>query len=579
VRRESWYESSLHLTSRFSFTAFILAKEGDVGAGGGVLDPSVDGKHVIQTPALEYLASRGCQWLITRQLHDIAFLTTNVMDLDELAYGLFLNEDRSANMFVYVNGASKSFRGKNLVVETKSSSGAMEIKASSLCSPAMIQACSDLKASCGGKLSVSSHRYLSLIQHLQAKLSSPGAFKPALLFLDGFIYLRFDIADLSLSEGTVCVAFANKMPATSFISLSDAENMIPMVHSQDSADKFRGLLSHAASDHKSKDLAFSPIVKAARKPGSELDKPADIRDHHAIVKPTSRGKSVVLLLSDNPSTRMALNLVLSMLRPGYDHLHLVIVKSQSTTEPALKTLCEKYELQARASLATVTSTILHGNLMSAIEDHVERVEPDLVVVGSQSNLQVSATLPIGSISINLLRNLRCPVLYVNHQAALSRIHWDQADPDPLKVMVTVDHQSRPLLKFVCEKILNPARQDKVYLARGRATNIATNEVRSLVLSFCSPTSLSALCFQELMTTRRLLDDFSVIAARSKVEVLKRPLDGNLVVEGPKRASSDECHIFAIQIPKGKAGSLPESITHLLKRSKSALLVFKSNNEV
>lgn len=80
-----------------------------------------------------------------------------------------------------------------------------------------------------------------------------------------------------------------------------------------------------------------------------------------------------------------------------------------------------------------------------------------------------------------------------------------------------------------------------------------------------------------MTTRRLLDDFSVIAARSKVESVKRPLDGNLVVEGPIRANSDHCHIFAIQIPQGKAGYLPDSITHLLKRSRSALLVFKSNS--
>ena len=557
------YMKHFYFTSPFSYTAaFILARppggsEGEVVFNHDVLEPALDGKHMIQFSALEYLASRGCEWLITRRLHDISFLSSSIIDVDEMAYGIFLSEEVSANFFVYVDSTARGISGKNLVIESSSTTHAsvVEIKASSLCTTAMIQACAELKAASGGKLSVSSHRYMMSISHLQAKLSSPGAMKPALSFLDGLVYLQFDISDLSLSTGTMAVAFSNKTPAPSFISLSEAESILPMVHSQDAKDRFRGLLSLAASNLSQ----TRPIVKAAVKPGSELDsKPSDgLKSEAAGYELHPRGKCVVLLLSDNNSTLMAFNLVLSMLRPGYDHLHLVTCKSYSSSESACKILCEKYDKLARASLASIhTSVLSSGSLISAIEDHVEKIAPDLVVIGSQSHLQTAAQLPIGSVSIALLRNLRCPVLYVNYQAALSRIEVDKGDP--FRVMVAVDHGSRPLLNFLCDKILNPARHDQVFLARGRSRNNATNE--------------------ELVTTRRLLDDFSVIAARSKVESVKRPLDGDLALEGPNRAAQDRCHVLAVQIPIGKAGSLPDKVNQLLKRSRSAILVFKSNSE-
>ena len=518
---------------------------------------------MIQFSALEYVASRGCEWLITRRLHDISFLSSSIIDLDEMAYGLFLSEEMSANLFVYVDSISKgaSSKNRNLVIASSnasSRSAVCEIKASSLCTLTMIEACAELKAASGGTLSVSSNRYLMSIAHLQAKLSNPGVLKPTLSFLDGIIYLHFDISDLSLSPGTVAVAFSNKMPVSSFISLSEAENILPMIHSQDAKDKFRSLLSLTRSSDRNQTSLTQPVVKAPVKPCSENDsKASEGVSEAAGYELHPRGKSVVLLLSDNSSTLMAFNLVLSMLRPGYDHLHLVTSKSYLASESACELLCEKYKKLARASLVTIHVSVLSGgNLLSNVEGHVEKIGPDLVVIGSQGSLQVAAQLPVGSVSIALLRSLRCPILYVNHKAALRRIELDKGDP--LRIMVAVDHGSRPLITFVCEKMLNPARHDQVFLARGRARNNATNE--------------------ELVTARRLLDDFSVIASRSRIEAVKRPLDGDLALDGPSRAAQDRCHVLAIQIPRGKAGTLPENLSQLLRGSKSAVLVFKSSTE-
>lgn len=536
--------------------AYILCDKGNLfdkdDASDGKLGPAEGGRRVLKCSAIDYLASRGCIWLMSQQLRDVCYLSQGIFDVDDLAYCLFLHEQSSTNLFVYADAGVKGMRDEALLVANDSSSGLVfEIKASSLCTPEMIQQVNDLKQASGGKLCVGTGRYLANIQNL-AKQLIPSTFRPAITFIDGLAYLRFDISDVSLTEGTKCMALASKSRSISFISAAEsADSILPMIHSQDSGGRFRGLLSLISAGMPGSPC---PTVLAAVKPGSHLDaKPFNAGSEAVTIKPSSQGKLIALLLADNSSSMDALNLALSILRPGHDVLHLITAKPVSQSEAMAKALIDKYTDLARVSLANVQSTVLTGgSIMHSILEFIDRIKPDLVVLGSQANLQVAASLPIGSVSISLMRSIMCPVLLVNHKAGNAKI---SVPNDPLRCMVSIDHTSRPLLRFLCEKILNPPRLDKVFLARGQATNKATNE--------------------ELLTSRRLLDDFGSMAARLRVEAIKRPLEGRFIDEGPKMADFDKCHILAIQLPDGKAGQLPQSVGLLLKRSKSALLIYRN----
>ena len=63
-----------------------------------------EGRQQLPGSALEYLSGRGASWLLTRRLHDLSlFHPESVLDLDSLAYTLFLGEQNGANMMVQVD--------------------------------------------------------------------------------------------------------------------------------------------------------------------------------------------------------------------------------------------------------------------------------------------------------------------------------------------------------------------------------------------------------------------------------------------------------------------------------------------
>ena len=77
-----------------------------------------------------------------------------------------------------------------------------------------------------------------------------------------------------------------------------------------------------------------------------------------------------------------------------------------------------------------------------------------------------------------------------------------------------------------------------------------------------------------MTSRRLLENFNDIASEHHFGAVKRPLDGSFEEAGCKVADIDKVHIMATQAPIGR--SIPDNIMKLIKNSRSAVLVFRSN---
>lgn len=120
-------------------------------------------------------------------------------------------------------------------------------------------------------------------------------------------------------------------------------------------------------------------------------------------------------------------------------------------------------------------------------------------------------------------NLCTVCIPLQANAKLAQIAWER---DKLRALVAVDHTSRPLLRFVCSKVLAPLRGDKLFLGRGRGRDASA---------------------QETVTTRRLLENFADIAAQAHFVAVRRPLDDGFEVSAVRAAELEKIHITAVQV--------------------------------
>eukprot|EP00798_Chlamydomonas_sp_ICE-L_P000095 gene95-3703_t len=265
---------------------------------------------------------------------------------------------------------------------------------------------------------------------------------------------------------------------------------------------------------------------------------------------TTGGKVMVIFVSDSPATQISVHLALSIMRATKDIVYFVSVAQTKVQQVALQEMCDKYAVQAKATLATPHVDILQRDsrpLAEQLEDYVTSMKADLVVMGSHG-LSEANSLGIGSLTLALLKTISKPLLVVKANAKNAELQWSK---DKLKVMVQVEHTSRPLLHYVCSNIVLALRYDKLLLARGGASDKS---------------------HQETTMCRRLLDNFNDVAAQHHFDGSKHPLDGPWEVDGVKLANTEKVHVMAMNQPAGR--TLSEKTMKMLKSTRSAVLLFR-----
>lgn len=76
---------------------------GPVAQASAAVPAPSETKVWLKGTVLEYLEQRGASFLVSRRLHDLSiYPPDSVIDIDTLAYGLFLHEQHGANMLVQV---------------------------------------------------------------------------------------------------------------------------------------------------------------------------------------------------------------------------------------------------------------------------------------------------------------------------------------------------------------------------------------------------------------------------------------------------------------------------------------------
>ncbi|GIL85258.1 hypothetical protein Vretifemale_13864, partial [Volvox reticuliferus] len=517
----------------------------------------------------------------------------------------------------------------------------VDIKNSDTLTPRAIQMLTDMRTRSKGKLAVSTRRYLWRLDVLQSLVQRASIFHPCLEVADELVYLTFDMADLTAATefGARCAAVSGgPRPVRCLNSPADLEELFGAIMAQDTHAPFRRLAANVnpvygpargATNNRSPPRAnLHPAVTGAATPAAATatvgaaeaaaataaaansDYAAQPQHTAAVgyagppsdLRTLNPGQCIVMLVADNESTSMAVQLLMALVKPGRDRVVLVTVVPSILQEANGRMLLRKHEMSMMKTMVDVTTELLtkgtSGSLIEQLESFIDEIDPQLVVMGSQvlsnastfggpsfgqsplssspggtgvgvsgiaspgvaaavyssgsSLSNVSQGAVLGSVAVSLLRSSTRPMLIVKANAKYASVVWDK---DKLRVVLEVHHSSRSLLRYVCSKLISPLRHDKVFLMRGGNKDPSQHET---------------------MTSRRLLESFSDIATQLKVGVVKRALEESFEAGAIKWADHDKAHIIAVHAAAGRG--LSNTTLHILRTARSAVLVYKSNEQ-
>ncbi|GAX77901.1 hypothetical protein CEUSTIGMA_g5343.t1 [Chlamydomonas eustigma] len=566
----------------------VKKKEKEQASGwftpGTELRPIFQGRKFLYGSALDYLIAKGAVWLMTRRLNDLGMYSSeNMLDLDSLAFTAFLADQQGANMFIHVDSLNSfSFVGVDGLVLSqhegpeaerckRTPQHAVEIKTYDLMTPNMTILTEELRIKNKGKMVCSTNRYTTSLKHLKKIMISPQIFKPSLENTpQGLLRVVLSMADITAHELTKCLAMTNREIAKFFCDIGDAEDLYSVIVEQDHNATFRKMIGN---------LMYSSGLKAlwGRLPGKKITAPkivpaskvdrsiaarmqsGDIgnksvskegEEDDAPRRVEEDGKKVVLLVADNAATKLGAQLILGLLNAAKDVVYLLTVATVQQEEEA-REICAQYETIVKGCLCKAEVVVLKKgseSLVQHIDDYVENIGADLVVIGSKTLSKGNSSIPVASMTIGILKKLKKPILVVKSTSKNAVIQWDR---DKIKAMVLVDATCRPMVLYVCSKLLNAARRDKIFLARTNTVDSANKETTS---------------------TRRLFKSCIDIASSKEIGAIKKPLDGSFEDEGCKIADVEEIQIMAVQAFPGQP--VQPFIFKLLTHSKSAVLVYK-----
>ncbi|GIL55499.1 hypothetical protein Vafri_11071, partial [Volvox africanus] len=431
----------------------------------------------------------------------------------------------------------------------------VDVKNSDTLTPRAIQMLTEMRARSKCKLAVSTRRYLWRLDVLQSLVQRASIFHPCLEVADELVYLTFDMADLTAATGfgARCAAVSGgPRPVRCLNTPTDLEELFGAILAQDTHAPFRRLAANVnpaygpprGADRSPPRVNLHPAISGAGPPAAEAaEVPSgdySAQPQHITAAsgggaavgyagPTSdlrslnTGQRIVMLLADNESTSMAVQLLMALVKPGRDRVVLVTVVPSIIQEANGRMLLRKHEMSMNKTMVNVTTELLtkgtSGSLVEQLESFIDEVDPQLVVMGSQvlasaSTLGGSSSLGqsplssitsgagvslggmtslgvaaaayssgssfsnaaqgavLGSVAVSLLRSSTRPMLIVKANAKYASVVWDK---DKLRVVLEVHHSSRNLLRYVCSKMVSPPRHDKVFLTRGGTKDPSQHE--------------------------------------------------------------------------------------------------------
>eukprot|EP00798_Chlamydomonas_sp_ICE-L_P018527 gene18527-25034_t len=498
-----------------------------------------------------------------------------------------MKEKHGANMAVMVD-AQPSLKGgeagvsegvvMSRVGDGKASVFVNDIKRSDLQTPTTTNIINEVKT--GQQLYISSKRYIYSLDLLKEVLTVPSVFHWTMEVDGPRANIVLDMGDLATHSSANCVAFRNRSQAKLFVSHEDVESLLSSINVLGTS-----VVTSYTSARQARNWSAGPRTGIREAYGVSFT----VANEADQVQPSPGGQRIVMLVADNSATQMAVQLVLSFVRPTKDLVHFVmmvlvlsfvrptkdlvhfvmVVRSEVYVADAMET-CQRFEALAKSALALTHCTVLMKGttpLTEQLEEFTTHVKSDLVVMGSQSLAEgphvKSDLVVMGSQSLAEGPHVKSDLVVMGSQSLAEGPHVKSN----LVVMGSQSLAKQGTMAFSIGSItLSMLRTFSTPLLVVKA------DARNAQIDW-GKDKLKCL-LQESPVSMRLLENFRDIASSHHFEAQKQPMNSPFESDGVKVADLERAHIIAVPAPQGR--TVPESILRLLKNSRSAVMIYRNN---
>uniref|UniRef100_A0A7R9Z5H8 UspA domain-containing protein n=1 Tax=Chlamydomonas euryale TaxID=1486919 RepID=A0A7R9Z5H8_9CHLO len=224
----------------------------------------------------------------------------------------------------------------------------------------------------------------------------------------------------------------------------------------------------------------------------------------------------------------------------------------------------------QAGLHTSVHVLVQGyhGLLDSLVTFLTSKGAGLVVMGSRALTAAPAALgsaapastPASSVSLAVVKRLPMPVVLLTKNSRVAGTgpgsgggggggRERRATP---RVMAVVEPHARPMLKYLVDTCMDPARGDTLLLGQVFATRLLT--------------------LQQQKSARHLLESWLDDATKAHLPVAKTTLDGPF--DKALQSRSDGLQLLALQL-KSHDKNLPADVLSLVRSSHAPVMLFKS----
>ncbi|GLC44162.1 hypothetical protein PLESTB_000901400 [Pleodorina starrii] len=467
----------------------------------------------------------------------------------------------------------------------------IELRLGELGTPKMIESLNYMRGFRDGQVTVGLGRYMLHLPSLPALLPNASALRPKLCLHEELVRVSLDLGDITAAPKARTLAVHARVNPGVLLTADDLEKVIPLLQAQ---------------DH---DLAFRDMLVANRSESQSLNFVAS-----QALSSKSGGQVIVVFVVNNRVSASAVDAAGLVARPGRDRLHLVTCVSNHLQRSDAEELLRAFQKRLLKSMVdTHVEVLVRGmwGLLDMMDNYVSAVEAHMVVMGSEHLTSNNFNYVIGSITLSALKRLHVPVMVVTANSRCN-LHiggdWTPpgslagggaagaggprgpngerlsapggapppspggaagAGPGPvvpgpgpgrpgtggaLRCLSLVENHARNMLAFLCTRLLDNKRGDRLLLAQVLPSRHLTR--------------------QQAASVRRALDNFNLMASGhgfsvNRVLSMEGPLDEVLA----EAVGLQHIQVLALPLPQGLK-TLPPALVNLLRSCRGVTLVYK-----
>jgi len=573
-----------------------------------------DGAPVpVQGTVLEMLTEHKVQWLLSRRARDMGIISdTGALSVDGLAYAIFMREKARAGAMVEVmlEGGDQSLQLSKTMDSIVLSNKAIHMSWRKTIKPALMdslplngmktvvelshaelqgghsglgagQLLRELRGAMGNKVAIGCGRYSYHVPTLKATLTTPALFRPKLCLMSKGerLGVQLDARDVlaAPSVRSMGMLAGRHEWRGALLGPQSMDVLLQLLQEQDTSPELRKMVPGLRSPAQLVTSFRATPPAGAQRPGDGT-RPHPHQQQHQLQQ--NQPQTLVVFVTDNRVSQIAVDIATALAMPGRDHLRLVTLLPSDSPDlraEAEDNLAKLYRSMLRthgggvgmgaANSPAVVDIVVRGDssLIDCMENYLLTHGAMLAVLGSERLTEGTGVgSVIGSVALSFLRRVPTPTVLVtnnsfklvspkseasklgeqaagyqgrgsglqgsSNSANTSSLASTDATGPPLRLGVVVEPTATHLHSFMCQHLASKQRRDQIFLLQPMLPDSNVNKLnhlRRVMGQFMAATNSYGVDLQKSMQVEGVMDTVvPPVAEQYGINVLGVALTGH-----------------------------------------------------